>query len=138
MKKTPLKRKTSLRKRGKSEMSKAKAKAWTAFSKWIRERDNYTCITCGKEGKGSFMHAGHYISRKHQATLFDPQNCHAQCMNCNVWGYGNTGVYTLKLKEKYGEGIIEELVFKSQQIKQFTTKELEEIAEQYKPPVQGE
>ena len=52
-------------------------KAWPVFSKWIRERDKYTCITCGKIGTGSFMHAGHYISRKFKATMFDERNVHA-------------------------------------------------------------
>ena len=104
-----------------------KKKAWVLFSKWIRERDNYTCITCGKKGKGSFIHAGHYISRKHCATMFDEKNANAQCMNCNIWGYGNMGVYTLKLQEKYGEGIIRELTEKSRQVKQFSVEELKDI-----------
>lgn len=112
-------------------MAKAKAKAWTNFSKWIRERDKYICITCGKKGKGRFMHAGHYISRKHNATLFNERNVHAQCMNCNMWGYGNMGVYTLKIQEKYGDGIIKELTEESKKVHQWTIKELEEIAKKY-------
>lgn len=131
MKRSYLKRKTPLRKHSKNKISVLKRKAWNAFSLWIRERDNYTCITCGKYGKSSFMNAGHYISRRHNATLFDERNSNAQCMNCNLWGYGNMGVYTLKLQEKYGKGIIKELTKKSQQIKQFTEKELEEILKKY-------
>lgn|SRR3990167_5683519 len=121
----------SLRKHGKSPIAKVKAKAWKAFSLWIRERDNWTCFTCGKKGKGSFMHAGHYISRKHNATLFSEQNCHAQCMNCNIWGYGNMGVYTLKLQKKYGQDIIKKLTDESKKTKQFTVRELEEIVVKY-------
>ena len=82
-------------------------------------------------GDGSFMHAGHYISRRHNATLFDERNVHAQCMNCNLWGYGNMGVYTQKLLEKYGSKIIDDLVKKSRTIKQFTRTELEEIIKKY-------
>lgn len=106
-------------------------KAWPVFSKWIRERDKYICITCGKIGSGSFMNAGHYISRKHKATIFDERNVHAQCINCNRWGYGNIGVYTLKLQQLYGEGIIRELAQKSIGIKQWTIPELEEIIKKY-------
>lgn len=113
-------------------ISKLKKDAWTVFSRWIRKRDNYICITCGKRGEGSFMNAGHYISRKHNATLFDERNVHAQCMNCNLWGYGNMGVYTLFLQNKYGAGIIEELTKKSREIKQWQPRELEEIQNKYK------
>lgn len=113
-------------------ISKLKKEAWVIFSKWIRVRDNYTCVTCGKQGEGSFMHAGHYISRKHNSTLFDERNVNAQCMNCNLWGYGNMGVYTLFLQEKYGPGIIEELTKKSREIKQWLPSELEEIKVKYK------
>jgi 5-methylcytosine-specific restriction endonuclease McrA len=108
-----------------------KKKAWNVFSKWIRERDNYTCITCGKKGRGSFMHAGHYISRKHSATMFNERNVHAQCMNCNMWGYGNMGVYTLKLQEKYGAEIVKDLTEESQKTRQFTVEELKALILKY-------
>jgi len=125
MKRSPLKRK------GKSKMSKLKARAWKAFSLFIRTRDRFICITCGKTGTGSFMNAGHYISRRHSSTMFDEKNVHAQCMNCNLWGYGNMGVYTLKLQEMYGPKIIEELTRKSREIKQFTPQELENLIHKY-------
>ena len=118
-------------KKRKKTISQLKKEVWKVFSKWIRERDNYTCFTCGKIGKESFMHGGHYISRKHNATMFDEKNVNAQCMNCNLWGYGNMGVYTLKLQAKYGEGIIKKLTEKSKIIKQFTEKELLELKEIY-------
>ena len=38
-----------------------KKKAWVIFSKWIRERDNYTCITCGKSAPEVHIHAGHLL-----------------------------------------------------------------------------
>jgi hypothetical protein len=116
-------------------ISKLKKNVWRNFSKYIRERDKNTCITCGKTGRkdsSGFMHAGHYISRRHQNTLFDEKNVHAQCMNCNLWGYGNMGVYTLKMIDMYGDGIIKELTKKSQQVKQFTPQELKKLGEEYK------
>ena len=125
-------RKSPLRKHSKNKISVLKRRAWNVFSKWIRERDKYTCFTCGKKGKGSFMHSGHYISRKNMATFFDERNTNAQCMNCNIWGYGNMGVYTLKLQEKYGVGIIKELTKKSREIKQYKEKDYLEIIKKYK------
>lgn len=124
-------KKTKLRKNGKSTISRLKKKAWDAFSLWIRKRDKWTCITCGKQGIGSFMHAGHYISRRFNATLFDERNVHAQCMNCNRWKYGNIGLYTLKLQEMYGENTIRELAEKSIKIHQFTEEELRGLIKKY-------
>jgi len=125
-------KKTSLKRRGKSELSKLKAKSWAAFSKYIRQRDKYTCITCNKNLAGSrALQAGHYISRRFNNTLFDERNVHAQCMYCNMFKAGNIGVYTLKLQEKYGEGIIKELTEKSLQIKQWTPQELKDIFDKY-------
>ncbi len=108
-----------------------KNKAWHVFSKWIQQRDGYMCITCGKAGSGSFMHAGHYITRRCNNTMFDERNAHAQCMNCNLWGYGNMGTYTLKMIEMYGPGIIKELTEKSKVIHQFTIQELQDIIKRY-------
>ena len=121
-----------LRKYSKNPIVKLKKEAWRIFSLWIRKRDKFCCITCGKKGEGSFMHAGHFISRKHNATMFNEKNVAAQCMNCNLWGYGNMGVYALILQEKYGEKIIEELTQESQKIKKFTELELKNIIEKYK------
>ena len=124
-------KRTPLNKVSKRPIAKLKREAWAVFSRWIRELDKWTCYTCGKQGKGSFMHAGHYISRKHNSTMFDERNVHAQCMNCNLWGYGNMGVYTLKLQEQYGPDIIRELTEKSKKIKQWEVDELEEIIKKY-------
>ncbi len=77
------------------------------------------------------MQAGHYISRRFNSTLFDERNVNSQCMNCNLHKGGNIGVYTLKLQEKYGDGIIKELTGKSLEIKQWTVQELEELKEKY-------
>lgn len=132
MKRTRLKKKTRLKKSGKSKLSKAKREAWQVFSKWIRNRDKDVCITCNKDMTGSrASQAGHYISRRFNATLFDERNVNSQCMYCNMYKAGNIGVYTLKLIEKYGENIIKELTEKSQELKQWTVEELEGLKEKY-------
>ena len=128
-------KRTPLRKHSKNSISVLKKKAWTVFSRYIRARDHYICITCGKNLQGSrALHAGHYISRRFNATLFDPRNVHAQCMFCNMFKAGNIGVYTLKLQQKYGDDIIKELTKKSLEIKQFTEKELLDIIAKYAVP----
>lgn len=92
-------------------ISKAKKKLWTLFSKYIRERDNYTCITCGKRGEGSAIHAGHFITGATcpPELYFDERNVHAQCYRCNINLSGNWVVYEQAMIDKYGEDVVNEL-----------------------------
>ena len=117
-------------------ISKLKKKAWVIFSKWIRNRDDYTCFTCGKhdENRGAFMHAGHFISRHYNATFFDLMNVNAQCYFCNIRKKGNAGEYAYSLIQKYGQGAFEELIKRGRTIKQWKVSELEEIMTKYSLP----
>lgn len=106
MKRTQLKTKTKIEKKSKTSISKLKAKLWNLFSKHIRERDKYTCFTCGRIGEGSGMHAGHFISKAVGGIelYFDEDNVHAQCYNCNINLGGNQYEYSLRLgSEKSAE-----------------------------------
>jgi len=120
----------------KKTISELKKEAWTVFSKWVRNRDNWKCYTCGKQydGTGSSrggLHAGHFISRRHNATMFNEMNVHGQCMYCNMWDYGNSGVYAQNLIRDYGKEKFDELVRLGRTIKQFSPVELEEIKRIY-------
>lgn len=81
-----------------------KKKLWSVFSKYIRERDKYTCICCGKVAKGGAMHAGHFITGATCSPLlyFDDTNVHAQCYHCNINLSGNWVVYEKKMVDRYG------------------------------------
>ncbi len=68
----------------KPKASTEKKKALKAFSDYIRERDRWTCYTCGKRGDAHTMDAGHLISRYWAGTLFDEDNVHCQCKGCNI------------------------------------------------------
>lgn len=80
-------------------------KADKVFSKFIRERDNYICVTCGKPGN----HAGHYIRRAHKKARWNPINVNCQCACCNTYLDGNMDAYALYLVNKYGIYILNEL-----------------------------
>ena len=99
MKKTPLKRKTGLRKKGKQKISVLKRKLWEQFSLFIRRRDNYTCFICGRKGDGGAMHAGHFIPKSIGgiALYFSEDNVHACCYHCNINLGGNLYEYGQKL-----------------------------------------
>ena len=99
MKKTPLK------KVSKQPISKLKKKLWTVFSLYIRQRDKFTCFTCGRKGEGGGMHAGHFISKAIGGIelYFDEENVHAQCYHCNINLGGNQYEYSIRLGNKAKE-----------------------------------
>ena len=82
-----------------------KKSVWTEFTLFIKARDNNICFTCGKPGN----QGGHYISSKYNNTLFDERNVNCQCVHCNIFLKGNLSIYAIKLIEKYGAGILQEL-----------------------------
>jgi hypothetical protein len=88
-----------------------KKKLWKLFSKYIRERDKYTCFTCGKIADGSGMHAGHFITGATCPTelYFSETNVHAQCYHCNINLSGNWVIYEQKMLTKYGLETIDTL-----------------------------
>lgn len=87
-------------------------KAWVVFSKWIRTRDKFTCITCNKSAPEVKIHAGHYC---HNRESFNERNIHAQCMGCNWRKKGNMRVYTIRMVEWYGLDYVKELMRCEQQ-----------------------
>ena len=89
------------------------------------------CFTCGVRKHWKELQNGHYVSRAHNNTRFDDFNCHVQCMGCNVFKHGNMDMYALRLREKYGEGILEELNRRKNIIKQFTQEELRNLISAY-------
>jgi 5-methylcytosine-specific restriction endonuclease McrA len=112
--------------------TKVKNKFDAIFSKFIRERDKGRCVTCGKQAEPKEMQCGHYISRSNMNTRWDEQNCHCQCVGCNVFKNGNMDEYSLFMISKYGEGILQEMNKRKQQIRQWTSKEIEEKIAYYK------
>ena len=111
-----------------------KKEAWRHFGKWIRERDNYVCVTCGKDLKESkhSCHAGHYVPQsKGNRLRFDERNVNAQCHVCNVYLRGNLSQYALFLTRKYGQGILEEFEAIKNERRKYTADELQEIIRRY-------
>lgn len=111
-----------------------KRKLWEIFSKYIRLRDQSTCISCDKRFDAiSELDAGHYHPRTSgMALFFDERNVHAQCRGCNRFRHGNLAQYALALQRRYGKGILEELDKKRQEIKKYSTQEYIDLIEYYK------
>lgn len=91
------------------------------FSLMIRQRDAdrddfCRCITCGVRKHWKEMDCGHFISRKHKSTRYDPQNCAAQCKGCNIFSQGKQFEFGLAIDRRYGQGTAEKLLLKSKMI----------------------
>lgn len=110
MKRTPFKRKS--KNRGRT----LKNKCWKIFSEYIRRRDAdvdgiTSCISCGKIGHWSEFDAGHFIPKSTGLwCYFLDKAVHPQCKKCNLFLQGNQYEYSLALKKRYGEGIIDEIM----------------------------
>ena len=89
------------------------------------------CFTCSVYVEGKNKQCGHFISRRHMATRFELDNLRIQCYRCNIWLNGNGAEFSIRLIKEIGLIRVEELVKKSRTIKQWTTKELNELCERY-------
>jgi hypothetical protein len=77
------------------------------FNRYIRQRDSdgdyFTCISCQKAKPASSMHAGHYMSAGHNASVrFSEDNVNGQCIACNTHLHGNLIRYRENLVKKIG------------------------------------
>jgi len=114
MKRTGFKRKVTKKKRKRRDpnsISALKKKLWTKFSLFVRERDDYTCFTCGKQATGSGMHAGHFITGATCpiSLYFDESNVHAQCYHDNINLSGNWVIYEENMIDMYGKEHVEDM-----------------------------
>ena len=93
--------------------AKAKKDAWKVFSLYIRTRDSHDgkaiCFTCEYLFPIKELQAGHFVPGRKNVLLFHEQNCHQQCLRCNVFLKGNLIEYYPRMVEKYGLDTIEAL-----------------------------
>lgn len=105
----------------KSPAKKAKAKAWAAFSIYIRTRDCLRfsgdptlgkCVTCKRAYPFKQLQAGHFIQGRGNAVLFDERLVYSQCVGCNgnppIGKGGNYVEYFIFMEEEWGRIMIDE------------------------------
>jgi hypothetical protein len=100
----------------KKPTAKLKKELDAIFSKFIRWRDKGQCYTCPKKDDPKYMQNGHFVPRQYLAVRYDERNCHCQCYACNMLYNGQPSRYAQRLKEDFGEEIINELEKLRQQI----------------------
>ena len=106
---------------------RAMKRAREAMSDYIRERDNWTCISCGKKCDKYNCDAGHLYNATYRNILFSESNVSAQCVYCNKYLQGNWSEYLKHHKEKYGQDEYKRLESIKNVIRKFTIDELFEI-----------
>lgn len=123
-------------------MKVTKQQVWAWFSIYIRLKymDEKcqgfdTCYTCGKELPIKEMEAGHAISGRTAAVLFDEEIVRPQCARCNKWLNGNYGVFSSKLIEEHGKEWWDNKWREAHKPKQWRELDLEALYNYYKSEV---
>jgi hypothetical protein len=113
----------------KPTLKSLRKKAWKLHSELVRRYEKGICYTCGIKKPWKQQNAGHYI---HKDCLdFDSVNIHCQCVRCNKWLNGNSGIYAERLIAEYGENTIIELRQRSNQVRKFGYQEMEDLIIKY-------
>lgn len=108
------------------------------FSRFIRERDNFTCQRCGTQHtpNSTGLHASHFIGRANRSTRWDPQNVDAMCNGCHQYLETHKATtYRAWKQDQLGEQAFLDLIRRSQQIKKWKEAELIELRSSWKAGV---
>ncbi len=119
----------------------AKAKAWKAFSIFIRTRDclltagepdNGSCYTCNFRYSFKSLQAGHFVPNRSGENLWDERGVHAQCYRCNGPRKGNWPAYLKRMLAEYGQTVVDELMAKAHVPTRLKAVDYLDMAELYK------
>jgi len=141
MKRTPLKRKSGLKRSTKrlaknrlTPIGTLKRNAWKAISAFVRKRDKM-CVTCKVNPA---VHCGHYRHNTERnadlggnALWYDERNLHGQCAGCNTYKYGALDQYALYLTDKFGHEVLKEIDTLWRTPRKWTRQEIEDVASYY-------
>ena len=106
------------------------------FSAYIRLRDVmpngcFRCISCGQIKRFEQGDCGHYHSRVHMSTRWNPDNCHMECKSCNRVCSDYLIGYRRHLVEKIGLDRVNRLEVLAHSQKHWADFELKERIEYF-------
>ena len=87
-------------------------KAWDEFAHYCRIKGCLdttglafvgVCVTCGKRCHIDWLQAGHFLSGRHNAIIFNEKFVNIQCTICNEVFHGKPKKYRKVMVERYGE-----------------------------------
>jgi hypothetical protein len=122
-------------------LAKLKKDLDAIFSRYIRLRNanelgEAICVTCGIVKHWKELQNGHFMSRRHQVTRWNEDNCQVQCYSCNVMQQGKQFEYSIWLDNKYGKGKADELLQKSKGTLKLDRYDVERMILEYKQEVE--
>jgi len=105
------------------------------FSQYIRVKDSIdgtaVCVTCGDQKPWRQQQNGHYMSRGHYPTRWDEDNCHVQCVACNMFRSGNYTEYSIYMINRYGADFLPVLRDKAKNGSKIPTSVIKGLIEEY-------
>jgi hypothetical protein len=118
----------------------SKQLVWDYFSIYIRLKyaDEYGklhCYTCGKEMTIDQAQAGHCLTGRRNAIIFDEEVVRPQCIRCNIFLNGNLNEFMDRLIEENGQEWWDEAKLRKYKTAKFTQEELREKYEYYKAEI---
>src|SRR3990167_3949496 len=116
-------------------LSKAKLKAWKAFSRYIRirasEKGLVLCYTCGRKYEWEKMQTGHWIEGHANAVFINEDYVRPQCLGCNTFHGGRQGEFRDKLRKEIGNKEVDRLIKEAHEIIKLTVEDYLELERWY-------
>ncbi len=78
------------------------------------------------------MDAGHFMSRRYFNTRWHPVNVWPQCKECNQTRHGRPEIFEAKLRARFGNEAIDELIALAHSIDKVTDDYIKNIIIKYK------
>lgn len=110
------------------DFKKHRDKLDAKYSKYVRERDNWRCITPNHQCS-DVIQCGHLIKRGKIWTRYDDDNCYAQCSTHNFMHNQYPEIMTEAVIMRIGEQKYLDLVKRSKNLQRFARAELEQVEE---------
>ena len=108
------------------------------FSRYVRTRGENSeyneCFTCNRTFPWAGMDAGHFMSRRYLNTRWHPVNVWPQCKECNQIKHGRVDVFEAKLRARFGNEAIDELIFLAHSLDKVTEADIANVIKTYKSP----
>jgi len=92
-----------------------------AFSDYIRARDGWRCVVCGRTREITSIQCGHFFSRIGYSTRWDENNAVAQCAACNMRHEYDPWPLTMVYLDRKGQEVIDSLHVIHRRIRKYTT-----------------
>lgn len=127
-------RRTTISKKSKTPLAKAKARLWKILKQVIEIRDGDICISCGAVGLiGHNKHGGHFIPSSSCGGFlrYDLRNVAIQCSTCNLFRNGAGAEYTRALEKKYSTKFVDRIIQDKQVTIKLDVQYVEALTEYY-------